>query len=289
MPSRCATSFPGGPLTRLVAPAGRRASSGARTAQESPRPRTRYCSWNNAGLSRRGNLDKRQANNSERHRDPQGPRRRAHSFVERRELHPGAGLGQVEGGGEVDGVQCSHRDGERLEHPCEHDRRQLHEQDPAEEAPHRFAVGAARAAAVHPGPHLVLQQPARNYPSGPDPLRSSAILGKEVRHGHEGIEVDHLSARSASCSARISASVEVRAGDSGGGPGGNSGGVASPLRTRSASTASATSRARPARGGTSSATTLSRSEMRTVSPCPASRTYSLSLFLRTLMPTMRTA
>src|SRR5216684_2688641 len=66
------------------------------------------------------------------------------------------------------------------------------------------------------------------------------------------------------------------------------GGVIQPWRTASASIASARIGARPDRGGTSSATTRSRSVINTVSPPAARRTYSLSLFLRTLSPTALT-
>ncbi len=69
---------------------------------------------------------------------------------------------------------------------------------------------------------------------------------------------------------------------------GISGGVSQPWRTTSARRASATAGARSARGGTSSATTRSRSVTRTISPLAARRTYSLRRFFRILRPTART-
>ena len=63
------------------------------------------------------------------------------------------------------------------------------------------------------------------------------------------------------------------------------GGVNQPLRTASASTASARAGLLVSRGGPSSATIRSRSVTRTVSPDAATRTYSLSLFFRAFMPT----
>ncbi|MEO8604732.1 MAG: GTP-binding protein [bacterium] len=65
-------------------------------------------------------------------------------------------------------------------------------------------------------------------------------------------------------------------------------GVIAPLRTTSAKHASARMGLRCSRGGDGSATTRSRSVTNTVSPRAARRTYSLSLFLRTLRPTART-
>src|SRR5438067_929886 len=73
----------------------------------------------------------------------------------------------------------------------------------------------------------------------------------------------------------------------GGSLSGKVGGAIQPWRTASASSASASSRPRPPRGGMISATTRSRSGTKTVSPFAARRTYSLSLFLRTFNPTAR--
>ncbi len=81
-------------------------------------------------------------------------------------------------------------------------------------------------------------------------------------------------------------SSQVATGCRGGGPSATtSGAVIQPSRTASARRASASSGARPGRGGPSSATTRSRSVTSTVSPLSARRTYSLSLFFRTLTPT----
>src|SRR4051812_3109943 len=65
------------------------------------------------------------------------------------------------------------------------------------------------------------------------------------------------------------------------------GGVIQPLRQASDHSASDSRGLRVGLGGPISATTRSRSVTRTVSPPAASRTYSLSLFLRSLRPTER--
>jgi hypothetical protein len=59
---------------------------------------------------------------------------------------------------------------------------------------------------------------------------------------------------------------------------GSGGGVIQPFRTASAKSASSRTGLRVLSGGTSSATTRSRSVTRTVSPLSANRTYPLSLF-----------
>src|SRR5262245_59799687 len=104
---------------------------------------------------------------------------------------------------------------------------------------------------------------------------------------HRGIEIGHRSARSFSSS--FSSSRMLVTGLRGGTvPPGSREGVIQPLRTASASMLSASRGLRPSRGGTSSATTRSRSVTRMVSPPAARRTYSLSLFFSVLSPTART-
>src|ERR1700737_3701706 len=65
------------------------------------------------------------------------------------------------------------------------------------------------------------------------------------------------------------------------------GGVIQPCRKASNNNASDSIELRVGLGGPISATTRSRSVTRTVSPPAASRTYSLSFFLRVLRPTER--
>src|SRR6516225_962429 len=105
-----------------------------------------------------------------------------------------------------------------------------------------------------------------------------------MRKRHRAIEIDHRSARSSCRSAKSSRSfiTGFRAGIA---PPADSGGLIHPWRTASSRTASETSGLRPGAGGPSSATTRSRSVTKTVSPPAASRMYSLSLFLSSLMPT----
>ena len=94
----------------------------------------------------------------------------------------------------------------------------------------------------------------------------------------------HRSARSACRSAKSSRSfiTGFRAGMS---FPADSGGLIHPWRTASSRRASETGELRPGVGGPSWATTRSRSVTKTVSPPAASRMYSLSLFLSSLMPT----
>src|SRR5437016_173007 len=136
-----------------------------------------------------------------------------------------------------------------------------------------------KAPGVDPGPDLVLQQATRDEGLGPELLRRKPVLGKKLRERDRGIEVDQRSSRSASSSVRIF--FRRATGRLGGGcPGGSRAGVIQPPRTASASRASESKGLRLSLGGTSSATTRSRSVTRTVSPRAARRTYSESLFFR---------
>ena len=145
----------------------------------------------------------------------------------------------------------------------------------------------AEASRMKPGPYLVFGQSARNELSVPQTFGRTSIFSQQLRQRDGGFDVDHRSARSRSSSSRMVAS---RATGCRGTlpPGPISGGVNHPPRTNSASTASSTAWLRPCVGGISSATTRSRSVINTVSPPAARRTYSLSLFLRTLSPTALT-
>src|ERR1700694_4412214 len=103
---------------------------------------------------------------------------------------------------------------------------------------------------------------------------------------HRAIEIDHRSARSR-CRLLRSSSIVITGVRWGGPRPTEIGGVIQPCRKASINRASASSGLRLGLGGPISATTRSRSVTRTVSPPAASRTYSLSLFLRVLRPTER--
>src|SRR5207247_4167793 len=101
-----------------------------------------------------------------------------------------------------------------------------------------------------------------------------------------GIEVNQRSFRSCS-SSFFSLRKDVTGLRGGGVDAASAGGVIQPLRTASASNASASTGLLVVSGGTISATMRSRSVTKTVSPPAARRTYSLSLFLSTFRPTER--
>src|SRR5439155_2403187 len=113
-----------------------------------------------------------------------------------------------------------------------------------------------------------------------------SVLGQEMRQRDGRVEIDHGSSRSRR-SSRMSCRRLVTGLRGGGSPAAKAGGVIHSSRTASASNASARTELRLACGGTISATTRSRSVIKTVSPPAARRTYSLSLFLSTFRPTER--
>lgn len=141
---------------------------------------------------------------------------------------------------------------------------------------------------MHAIEHLVLEKPARHERLIPKLVRRRAPFIEKAGQRDRRIEVDQRSPRLSSRSRMISSNVMVafRRGGSGV-PGGVVAGVSQPSRTPRARNSSSGS-ARPGCGGTSSATTRSRSVTSTVSPAAAARTYSLSLFFSTLRPTERT-
>jgi hypothetical protein len=117
-------------------------------------------------------------------------------------------------------------------------------------------------------------------------LGRKTIFGEQMCRGDRAIEIDHRSSRSR-CRSCIRSRNVVTGLRGGGSLRASSGGASQPSRTASASRASARRGLRPGCGGTISATTRSRSVIRTVSPPAARRTYSLSLFLRIFRPTER--
>src|SRR6266498_3813361 len=133
-------------------------------------------------------------------------------------------------------------------------------------------------------PDLVLEKATGDQRLLPQIQRRLPVFGKKLRESDRRVEIDQRSARSRSSSPRSSSSGAT--GSLGGmEPGGRTGGVTHPWRTASASRASERSGLRVSRGGTSSATTRSRSVMSTDSPFPTRRTYSESLFFKTFSPT----
>src|SRR5687768_2609632 len=186
----------------------------------------------------------------------------------------------------MQGVQRANRLGKRLERASQDWRDQLQEGQAAHERTGRLSVTPPKLPRMHPGPDLVLEEPARYERLTPKVVARATILGEELGQRHGGVNVNHRSLRSASSSWSNSArrATGFRAGRTWDG---TIGCLTHPRRTTSASRASLTSTARPGSGGRSSATTRSRSVTRTVSPSAARRTYSLSLFFNALMPTAR--
>ena len=149
-----------------------------------------------------------------------------------------------------------------------------------------LAVRPVQLSRIKPAPYFVFEQAAGNQGLRPQFVRRRPVFGKQLGQSDGAVEVDHRSSRSRS-SSRISWSKLMTGLRAGGSLSGRAGGVIQPWRTASANKASPRSRPRPARGGTISATTRSRSVTKTVSPLAAKRTYSLSLFFNTFNPTAR--
>src|SRR5262245_27268513 len=188
--------------------------------------------------------------------------------------------------GEMQGVECSHGHGKGSQSTLEDRRRELYESHTADQKTGFICVRASKLARMHSGPDLILHEPAGDQRLAPQSSGWRAVLGEQVGKSHRRVEIDHRSSRARPRSARIS--LKLATGLRGGGRSSTRvGGVTQPSRTASASMASASMGLRPAWGGTSSATTRSRSVTSTTSPLAAKRTYSLSLFFRTLMPTAR--
>src|SRR5437867_586405 len=189
---------------------------------------------------------------------------------------------------QVQSVERAHGRGKGLEGARQHRARELEKGDAGEQEARRLTVRGAQAARMQPCPQLVFEQAARDERLLPELRRGPPVLGQELSQGHRRVEIDHRTSRSARSSA-TSAASGAAAMLCGGPSAPPNGGVTQPRRTASARTPSASAGLRPARGGTNSATTRSRSVISTVSPPAAIRTYSLSLFLSNLRPTDRMA
>ena len=187
---------------------------------------------------------------------------------------------------QMEGIQGSDWFWERLQGPREHGRIQFNKSNTTDEGTYMVPMGLGEPPCVDSSPNLVFEQTAGNQGLLPKLFRRQAIFCQKVTKRNRRIEIDHRSSRS--CSISLSKSRKIMIGFRGGGPPvGKTGGVIQPCRTASASKASVRSGLRLFWGGTSSATTRSRSVTSTVSPPAARRTYSLSLSLRTFNPTAR--
>ena len=186
--------------------------------------------------------------------------------------------------GQMESIERPHWLWERLQRPREDRGGKLDERNAAQQGTNLIRMRCGQFTRVNPGPDFILKEAAGNQILLPKPVGWRPVFGKQLSEGNRSIEIDHRSLRSRSSSRRNSR--KDMTGLRGGGPdGGRAGGVIQPWRTASASKASAKTGVRFFSGGTISATTRSRSVTKTVSPCAARRTYSLSLFFRTFKPT----
>ena len=185
---------------------------------------------------------------------------------------------------QMEGIQSPYRLGKGLQRSREHRRRKLYQGQATEQRTHFVRVRSCQFPRVNPRPNLVFDEAAGNQWLLPKAFGWRSVFRQEMRQCDRSIEVNQRSLRS--CSSSFCNLRKDVTGLRGGGPdAASAGGVIQPLRTASASKASASTGLLVLSGGTISATTRSRSVTRTVSPRSARRTYSLSLFFRTFNPT----
>ena len=214
-------------------------------------------------------------------RNIEGTRRGSHAIVIGGQLDRLPLATQELDRGEMHRVERSQPRWERFDGSGEYDRSQFDQCQPIDQGPCAVAMRTRVSARMQAVPDLVFEQSARNKRLLLEEIRRCAVLRQQMRQGDRAIEIDHRSSRS--CRSSASSVSRRTTGWRGGGPlPGIAGGRNQPRRT-----ASASSGLRPARGGTNSATTRSRSVTRTVSPLATKRTYSLSRFFRVLRPTAR--
>jgi hypothetical protein len=183
-------------------------------------------------------------------------------------------------------IEGADRNGKRLQGPREDWRDELDQSDASDKKARILIVRFAKPSRMQSSPYLVFQKAAGDQRLLPQGRRWRAIFCEDVRQSDRSIEVDQRPSRS-SPSSRMS-SLNFATGRRGGTPeAASGGGVTHPFRTASAKRASAGWTLRPGVGGTNSATTRLRSVTSTVSPAETARRYSLSSFLRALMPTTR--
>src|SRR2546427_1451535 len=185
---------------------------------------------------------------------------------------------------QMKGIQRSHRLWKGLQRPRQHGRSELDQGQATQQCAHFVGVGSRQFARMYSSPNLVLDKPAGDQGFAPEVFRWRAVFRQEMRQRNRSIEVNQRSLRS--CSSSFCSLRKVVTGLRGGGvDAASAGGVTQPLRTASDSKASASTGLLVLSGGTSSATTRSRSVTSTVSPRSARRTHSLSLFFRTFETT----
>ncbi len=196
-------------------------------------------------------------------------------------------LEQIGAGGKMQGIQGPH--GNRLRKSIQSAVQdcwsKLQKRNSSNEPKGRLTVGIGEIARVKPGPYLVLHQPAGYEGLGPKPDGWAAVFSQQLGKHYRSIQVDHRSLRSSAISASRSRSGATGSGVGGVPTDGSVGGVKRPLRTASASNASARIGLLVGLGGPISATTRSRSVTRTVSPDAARRMYSLKRLLSIFIPT----
>ena len=185
---------------------------------------------------------------------------------------------------QVKHVQGSHRLGEGFQRSRDHGRSQFYQGQATQQRADFVCVRSRQFPRMNPGPNLILDEPARDQRLLPEAVGWRAVFRQEVSERNRSIEINQRSLRSCS-SSFFSLRKDVTGLRGGGVDAANAGGVIQPLRTASASNASASTGLLVVSGGTISATTRSRSVTSTVSPPSARRTYSLSLFFRTFRPT----
>ena len=185
---------------------------------------------------------------------------------------------------QMQSIQGPDRLWKRLQSPCQYRRRQFNKRHSAYEAAHVISVRSGKPPAIDAYPNLVLEKATGDEIFSPKLFGRRSVLCEKVSQGNGGVEINQRSLRS--CSSSFCNLRKDVTGLRGGGPdAASAGGVIQPLRTASDSKASASTGLLVLSGGTSSATTRSRSVTSTVSPRSARRTYSLSLFFRTFKPT----
>jgi len=180
-------------------------------------------------------------------------------------------------------VQGPHRLGEGFQRSHKYRRSQFYQSQATQQRADFVCVRLREFPRVDPGPNLILDESAGDQRLSPEPVRRRTVFRQEVSKSDRSIEVNQRSLRSCSISF-FSFRKDVTGLRGGGVDAVSAGGVIQPLRTASDSKASASTGLLVLSGGTSSATTRSRSVTRTVSPRSARRTYSLSLFFKTFKP-----
>src|SRR5271170_4857879 len=186
----------------------------------------------------------------------------------------------------MNGVQCPHRNGKRLQGAGQHGSNHLDHRNSADQIAYGLSMRILQPLRIDAIPNLAFKKPAGHQLQVPELIRWESIFCQQMCERHRTIEIDHRSARSR-CRLLRSSSIVITGLRAGGPRPIESGGVIQPWRKASNNRASDSTELRVGLGGPISATTRSRSVTRTVSPPAASRTYSLSLFLSVLRPTER--